>query len=222
MAKYKDIRFWNNLEKAKYDGVGKYDIPVISPISYKGLEDIKWIGFNYASSCRNRGGKGVHFYLDDYQFDRVWFDISRYTSLLSSYDVVLTPDWSIYTDWPLAINIFNHYKKHYVGAYMQGLGIKVIPSINWGDKDSFDWCFDGEPVGGAVAVSSVGTQMEDVSRRGFIYGYDAMLEKLNPEVILFWGSIPNRLKGNIVKVDEFQSRFKPKVGDDKVEWTRGF
>ena len=35
----------------------------------------------------------------------------------------------------------------------------MIPSISWSDEHSFDWCFDGDPVRGTVAVSSVGTQM---------------------------------------------------------------
>ena len=102
---YKQGRFWNNLEKYKFDGVGKFDIPVIKPVQYEEFKDIQWIGFNYASSCRNRQGKGVHFYLDDYQFERIWFDINRYCELLSDYDVVLSPDFSIYIDWPVAINI---------------------------------------------------------------------------------------------------------------------
>lgn len=216
---YKNTRFWNNLEKAKFDGIGKYGIPEIKSIQYEDFGDVKWIGFNYASSCRNRVGKGVHFYLDDYQFDRIWFDVNRYASLLDDYDVTLTPDWSIYVDWPLAVNVFNHYKKHYIGAYWQSLGMQVIPSVNWGDRDTFDWCFDGEPVGSCVAVSSVGTQMEQQSKKGFIYGYDAMIERLNPSTVLFWGSVPKECKGNIVKIDEFQSRFNKAVKE--IEWTRG-
>lgn len=205
---YKNSRFWNNLEKVNFNGVGLYNIPEIKPMQYDGFEGIQWIGFNYATSCRNRKGKGVHFYLDDYQFDRIWFDISRYSSLLNSYDVTLTPDWSIYTDWPLAQNIYNHYKKHYFGAYLQSLGVNVFSSINWGDKSSFSWCFDGEPSNSCVAVSSVGTQMGGESRKAFMYGYDAMLEILNPTTILFWGKVPDECRGNIVRVKEFQNKFR--------------
>ena len=207
---YKQTRFWNNLEKLRFDGVGKYGIPEIKPQQYDGLEDVEWIGFNYASTCRTRSWKGVHFYLDDYQFDRIWFDINRYCALLGEYKVSLTPDWSIYRDWPDAVNIFNHYKKHYFGAYLQHYGFTVIPSVNWGGKETFDWCFDGEPINSCVAVSSVGTQMGQESKSGFVYGWNAMIERLNPSTILFWGAVPNECKGNIIKMDEFQKRLKNK------------
>lgn len=95
-----------------------------------------------------------------------------------------------------------------MAVYLQHIGVNVIPSINWGDTNSFDWCFDGEPVGGCVAVSSVGTQMEQGSKDRFLNGYNEMLERLNPSMILFWGSVPDECKGNIVKVEEFHRRLR--------------
>ena len=44
-------------------------------------------------------------------------------------------------------------------------GMTVYPTISWSDKKSYDWCFDGEPVGGIVAVSSVGTQNNKEANR---------------------------------------------------------
>ena len=205
--KYVAQRFWNNIEKGRFDGDGRYDIPIIYPEEYI---DCKWIGFNYSTACRNREDKGIHFFLDDYQFERIWTDIDRYAQMALSYKAVLSPDFSMYEDWPLAMNIWNHYRKHYVAAYFQSVGVKVIPSICWLGKESFDWCFDGEPVGGCVAVSSVGTQMNKKDKSGFIYGYDAMLERLNPETILFYGAVPDMCRGNIIKINPFQSRFEKK------------
>lgn len=144
-----------NLDKVVYQGEGPYDIPIITQERW--VDGVDFIGFNYAASCKNRDNKGVHFFLDDYQFDRVWHNWKRYGALLSQYEAVMTPDFSMYTDWPVAVQIWNHYHKHFVGAYMQSLGIRVYPTICWSDERSFDWCFDGEPAGGCVAVSSVGT-----------------------------------------------------------------
>lgn len=203
--KYVAQRFWNNIEKVKFDGYGKYDIPIINSEEYV---ECKWIGFNYSTSCRNRNDKGVHFFLDDYQFERIWTDIDRYKQLFLNYKAIMTPDFSMYADWPLAMNIWNHYRKHYIGAYLQKAGIKVIPSICWLGKDSFEWCFDGEPVGGCVAVSSIGTQMNDQDKMGFLYGYDAMLERLNPNVIILYGTVPNECRGNIINIKPFQSRYE--------------
>ena len=190
-------------------------MPVIEPEQYK---SVHWIGFNYAAQCRDYKGKGVHFYLDDYQFDRIWTKFERNVNMLSKFDAVLSPDWSMYVDWPVIVQMWNHYRKHFVGAYLQSMGVTVYPSINWSDKKSFDWCFDGEPVGSCVAVSSIGTQMNDITKRGFIYGYDAMLERLQPKTILFMGNVPNECRGNIVKIQEFQKRLRNigAKGDDDV------
>ena len=208
-------RFLNNLEKVIFPGVGPYDIPALRPEKYKPVE---FIDFSRASGCRDYEGKAVHFFLDDYQFERIWTKFERNINMLCKFDSVLTPDWSMFTDWPVIVQIWNHYRKHYIGAYLQMLGQIVWPSICWSDKKSFEWCFDGEPVGGCVAVSSVGTQMRSDTRQAFMYGYDAMLERLKPEVILFNGKVPSECRGNIVKIDEYQKRLRKlnKVDDGNV------
>lgn len=196
---------WHHLEKMMFTGVGKYDIPEIYPEEYCELD---WIAFDKANSCKDRHGKGVHFYVDDYQFERVWNYFNRSIDLLSTYDAIMSPDWSIFPDWPDAVNIWNHYRKHYIAAYMQRvIGKKVYPSICWAWDDSFEWCFDGEPIGSCVSISSVGSQMSERDKRGFMKGYDAMLERLQPSTILFFGNVPKECRGNIVKIGSSQSRF---------------
>lgn len=150
---YRQTQNYENLQKCIFDGVGEYDIPEIKPTRY---EECDLIPFNYAKSEKNREDKGVHFFIDDYQFNRLWTNIDQYIKMLQQFKCVFSPDFSTYTDFPKAIQIYNHYRKHWIGAYMQDHGIKVIPTISWSTPDSFDWCFDGEPSGGCVAVSSVG------------------------------------------------------------------
>ena len=202
---YKYERFWNNLEKGIFAGDGMYGFPILRSEEWK---PVKFIGFNYANQCRDYSGKGVHFFLDDYQFERIWTKFERNINMLSKFDAVLTPDWSMYTDWPVVVQMWNHYRKHYVGAYLQSIDVVVYPTICWSDKDSLKWCFDGEPIGGCVAVSSVGTQMRIDEKAGFMYGYDAMLERLMPKTILFNGKVPNECRGNIVRIDEFQKKLR--------------
>lgn len=72
---------------------------------------------------------------------------------------------------------------------------------------SFAWCFDGEPIGGGVAVSSIGTQNSRECKKLFLAGYNEMVKRLEPETIIFYGSVPDECKGNIVEVKAFQDRF---------------
>ena len=124
---------------------------------------------------------------------------------------VMSPDFSTYTDFPKAIQIYNHYRKHWVGAYLQENGVNVIPTISCSTPDSFEWCFDGEPKGGVVAVSSVGAANSRMKKVLFIAGYNEMMARLQPETILFYGKVPEGCRGNIVQMQPFHKRFEKEV-----------
>ena len=106
------------------------------------------------------------------------------------------------------MQIYNHYRKHWLGALWESCGIEVIPTVGWSDERSFEWCFDGEPVGGTVAVSSVGTQNSKSAKAAFLLGYNEMIRRLEPSTILFYGNVPDECRGNIVKINAFQNKWK--------------
>ena len=185
----------HNLELGLFPLDGPLGIPKLVPAH---LNDcIPWIPFNCVMSDRQREAHGVHFFIDDYLFQRAWNDPCRYAHLLSGYQAVMTPDFSMFTDYPVAVQLYNHWRKHQLGAYWQSLGLTVIPSICWSDHDSYAWCFDGEPVGGTVAVSSVGTQKNPLARTLFLDGYSEMMRHLQPEKIIFFGDVPAECTGCI-------------------------
>lgn len=197
-------RAFENIEKwlpASWEVEGKFDTPIIRPL----FELPKLDRFDRFCDIRRKGvtkSVGVQFFIQDYQFQRVWFRPDIYVKMLGKAGAVLSPDFSLYTDMPIVMSMYNHYRKHWCAAYWQQHGITVIPTIAWSNEASYEWCFDGEPVGGIVAVSSVGTQRQgEETRRLFRKGYDAMMERLRPETVLFWGAIPNGLKGNICPVE---------------------
>ena len=182
------IRQCENLDKAVFPGVGKYDIPRVLPMEVE--QPVEMIGFNFAAKYRHPEHVGIHFFLKDYQFSRLWTSPDMYTEMLRRFRFVCTPDFSMYTDFPLALQINSHYRKHWLGAYWQSKGITVIPTICWSDERSFEWCFDGEPEKSTVAVSSVGTQLNERSKSLFLLGYQQMMSRLQPKMVLFHGRIP--------------------------------
>ena len=84
----------------------------------------------------------------------------------------------------------------------------VIPTISWSTPDSFEWCFDGEPVGGVVSVSSVGAANSREKKKLFLAGYNEMLIRLQPETVLFYGNVLEECQGNIVQIPPFYKRFE--------------
>jgi len=200
-----------NLSSMMFEGVGKYNIPVIKPVTELYIKN--WIGFNFvATTKKNRELTGVHFYIDDYQFERIWNIPKRYADVLKEFGVVMTPDFSTYLDYPLAVRIFNHYRRHWCGAYWQELGVNVIPTIQWGFKDSYDWCFDGEPEGGIVAVSNVGIMKDKELREKYMEGYKEMLIRLQPKEVLMFGHIFDDYPGPVHHI--FYQQAKGEQGEE--------
>lgn len=200
---------FENCDIHLFEGVGKYEIPLINPETE--YPQGEFIPFNYAKTARNPEAKIVHCFVDDYQFARLWNTPERYISRLWDFAAVCSPDFSTYTDMPMAMQIYNHYRKHWLAAYWQMMGMRVYPTISWSDKRSYDWCFDGEPVGGIVAVSSVGTQADKESKRLFLDGYNEMMKRLNPSWVIFYGKVPQECDWNIIRVPPFVEQVRERA-----------
>ena len=198
---------FENQDKARFAGVGEYDIPQII-----GVDDVKvkeWIPFNYVLTCKEPQEKGVHFFLDDYQFERVWNNIDKYTEVLQRFKAVMSPDFSMFTVNPKALQIYQHFRKHFIGAYWQANGLTVIPTINWADEKSFEWCFDGEPTNSIVAISTVGSMNSKANKEGFYKGYEEMKKHIQPKKILCYGTVPEEIKNEVQGIGcHWERRFK--------------
>lgn len=183
-----------NIGNGIFEGIGKYDIPIIAPCVESNAQ--QFISFNYAKTDKSTKHKGVHFFLDDYQFVRLWDQPNKYIQLLSKFDSVCSPDFSLYADYPLALQIYNHYRKMYLTAYYQMNGINMIPTVCWSDELSFDFCFDGMPQNSIVALSNTGCIKGDYQKELFKNGYYEMIDRLNPTKILFFGKLPDYLEND--------------------------
>lgn len=144
------------------------------------------IGFNYAKTSENKE-TGIHFYIDDYQFERVWNKPEDYTEILKRYECILTPDFSLYLDMPMPMKIWNIYRSRQIGQYYQKQGIKVIPTISWAEKETFDFCFEGIPKGSIVSISTIGVKKSKEALKIWTEGVDAMIQAIEPSTILVYG-----------------------------------
>ena len=107
-----------------------YGIPSLphTPLSYTP----SWLA-PYRTRIRAKNGTnggGVHFFLDDYRFETVWTRPAKALQYLRDFETLLTPDFSLYPNWPLATQIWNVYRSRWCGAYWASLGFRVIPTIS--------------------------------------------------------------------------------------------
>lgn len=165
---------------------GTFRMPVLEPANVPVPE--KLIPFNVAVRLnRVPAGRGVHFFLDDYQFERVWNAPERYVETLRRFDCVFTPDFSLYLDMPPAMKIWNIYRARTIGQFWQREGVRVVPALSWAEPESFEYCFDGLPRGSTLAVARIGVECN--AYFGYIWnaGFAEALRRLQPEKIFFYG-----------------------------------
>jgi hypothetical protein len=152
------------------------------------LENLSLIGFNNIKSSDSETNKDrtVHFFLDDSKFDEVWNIPERELARLEQYKQVLSPDFSIYSDMPRPLQIYNTFRNRWCASYWQFNKLAVIPTVSWGDESTFEFCFDGIEQGCTVAVSTIGTGK---NQDEFMAGYVKMCEIVKPEIVLNYGHV---------------------------------
>jgi hypothetical protein len=149
---------------------------------------------------RSSEGLAVHFFLDDYRIQSAFSKpYAVLTALQKTYSTVLTPDFSVYTDWPKSMQLWNIYRSRWCGAFWRDKSkgrLTVIPTAQWSTRTSFDYCFTGLPVKSVVAISTLGISPGRAAKGVsalFIEGYHEMVARLQPSLVLCYGSLPDDL-----------------------------
>lgn len=188
----------------KFYPCGKYQFPLIRKQSIN-LDNISLIACSDTRSNDNEINRkrGVHFFTDDYRFEGIYKNPQRTLRKYSQYAFLLTPDYSTYSDMSLWRQLESVAHNRWVGAYWQSHGLTVIPTISWGDARSFDFCFDGVEKNSIVAVGMIGCKR---NKTGFMRGYSAMLEAIEPSAVICFGSKFKEMGGNIIQIDYLSSR----------------
>ena len=209
---------FENQELRQFPTNSFYGMPEMSPTNTVGDKMIRFMDWK---ECDNPAEYIAHFYYDDYKFISAWREPDKYLDRLRKFKAVVSPDFSLYTDFPRALQILSCYRRQWCGAYWQSLGIDVIPDVVWGDKDSFDYCFDGIPKGGTVAVSTVGVRRDAKwnNKEGDLFkaGYDEMMNRLKPKTVILYGTMIDGLEGNIIRVPSYYEEKRRRVWEEEVQ-----
>ncbi|MFQ6749707.1 MAG: DUF4417 domain-containing protein, partial [Clostridia bacterium] len=101
---------------------GKFEMPCIYPKRYslKGTFFFtrfnESFGYEFLQCAKN---SILHFYVDDYQFERCWANPNNYIDHLKKFKYVISPDFSLYADLPKAHQIWNCYRNRLLSAFWQ-------------------------------------------------------------------------------------------------------
>mgnify|MGYP000962172143 CR=1 FL=1 len=207
---------FENQELRQFAEDNYYGIPSMYPTQTTGTQMLRFMDWNEVEDPENYI---AHFYYDDFKFIQAWRHPDKYVEKLRKFKAVVSPDFSLYTDFPRALQILSCYRRQWVGTYWQSLGLDVIPDVVWGDEKSFDYCFLGIPEGGTVAVSTVGVAADKYwnGSQGEMFraGYNEMINRLAPSTILFYGDMLEGLEGNIIRCPSYYEQKRAMLNKQK-------
>ena len=179
--------------KSMFDGV--LEIPIIRKPDEIIIADAA-IPFTKTHRTKDHS-EFVVFYEHDLAFADVLTSTEDYLEELAKFKGVVSPDCSLYRDMPLVLQAANTYMNRAVGSFLQNQGLYVVPNIRWGDERSFTTVELPEKIAflGAErdSIVSIGTHGCCKAREDKYYlkaGLEAMLEELEPRVVLVYGPMP--------------------------------
>ena len=177
---------------------GEYEIPIIGKEALPdGAIDLIACSRTRPNDTDENRRKGVHFFVDDYRFDVLRRKPDAGLEKYGQYAFILSPDFSRYNEMPVWKVIESVGMNRWMGAYWQRKGMKVIPSVGWATPFTYRFCFMGVEQHSPVAVTTNGNRQ---FKRGYLHGYDAMLERIDPSAIICLGKPFSEMRGNIIPV----------------------
>jgi hypothetical protein len=142
-------------------------------------------------------GTGLHFFVDDYQFERVWNHPHWYvTEFKKRHPLLFGVDFSIFHDTPKCMQVWQTYRTRWLCRWYQEQGVTMIPTVSWGDKTSFDFVFRGIPKHSVIALSTIGRK---TAGDGWNEGFMSMIDAVDPELVFVVGP---RLGDDLEKIVE--------------------
>ncbi|MCL2695242.1 MAG: DUF4417 domain-containing protein [Clostridiales bacterium] len=194
---------------------GSYDLPKLKACCAK--PDCA-IPFDKALKIADKN-QWVHFYLDDWRFACVWHNPKAYLERLRSFDGVISPDFSLLREMPLSMQVWNTYRNRALAWWLQSNDVNVIPNVRWGDERTYEFCFDGIPRGGTVAISTNGCIQSKIDRYYFKQGLRAMVDRLAPKAIINYSYTPDdiflpykEMGMEIIQIPNWQRTVRQKGG----------
>ena len=171
--------------------VGKHELPEVKPY----IGDVPMILTPYTMKDTGDARGAIHFFVDDYRFSGMymWGNLAHFTAQVSRYRTVIAPDFSLYLDQSRTLNLFQLYQNRVVTAAWQQQGLKVIPSVSWGNAESFDYCFEGLPQNSVLAIGGLGNSHHQSMIELWEYGVHKTIEHLPPIALIIYGA-PKRLE----------------------------
>jgi len=184
---------WDALHLGElFSSDNEWGIPTIAQCLSLPAQLVQWGSRPALQAVKPESNTAVHFFVDDYRFESLWRHPERNLDTILHVGCALSPDFSLFRDMPLVMQMWNVYRNRWLGCYWQAQGIEVIPTISW--SKPHDFCYAGVEQGSVVAVSFVGIEHDQKARYLFREGFEKMIAVLHPRKILCYGKMPRDMQ----------------------------
>ncbi len=172
---------------------GVWQVPVLDRFNGQTVPT-ELIAFDDRSRTFDPRNAGIHFYRNDSKFASVLKNPRAWVKAFMDFGYVLTPDISLGDDMPSWMRQHITCLSRAVGVIWQQRGMNVIPSLRWRSNEDLPFVTAGIAAGGTIAISNYGFRSELSERMIFRSGLEEVLEILQPEKVLLYGSADPNLR----------------------------
>ncbi|MBR0225951.1 MAG: DUF4417 domain-containing protein [Thermoguttaceae bacterium] len=145
----------------------------------------------------------------DQKFSDLLINPDSYIGVLKEH-IFISLDCSLYRNAPYSVQVANVYRNRAIGSYYQRKGIYVIPQIRWGNELTYTTgvfpekiAFLGVEKNSIVAIGTYGCSQTRDDKYHLKTGLEAMLETLEPVVVLVYGAMPKSVFKDFLNTTEF-------------------
>jgi hypothetical protein len=162
----------------------KWGVPCME--AYTGSTEFEFVAFTKRNKCDPRH-TCIHFFCYDHLINQVWNKFETTTYSLKDFACLLTPDFSLYSDAPLSVNLHNVYKSRLIGARWQSYGFSVIPTAGMPNAECLQFAYEGLPQNSVIAHCGVGYNKTFVSKMIWETSIRELIERKNPRLLIIYG-----------------------------------
>ena len=153
----------------------------------------------------------VMFYEHDVNFERLWHNPKQYLAKLKKFKGIISPDFSLYRNMPLCMQMWNTYRGRAIAVWLQNNGVEIIPNVRFNDERTYEFCFDGIEKFKTVAVGTHGCIKNRIDKDYFKDGLAEMVRRLSPRTIIVYGAAPDdifkKYRDASINIMPFESEF---------------
>ena len=188
---FKDIFGVYFLESLSFEG--DYDMPIVG-----NFDDISVIDYIALYSDTSEYNKTENTCVAFYQYDHVFDGIhGLYNSIiykdeerLEGVKYIIAPDYSLFGDFPNALQIFNIYKSRVCMCWLiANTKAKILPNVRWTFPFTFEYCFDGIMKGSNIAIGVLGQIRDKENKKMFLDGLKVAIDRIEPKRLLVYGFV---------------------------------